>query len=108
MLASKRYKDDLEKQKAERANMENSLKPKALVDELETIKRRKQDTERIVEELRKSSDTELLKADEKQDDDVVRSKTAAFLKAAMQKENVLEDLTISKSKIEMHVKTMAC
>ena len=107
MLASKRYKDDLEKQKAERANMENSLKPKALVDELETIKRRKQDTERIVEELRKSSDTELLKADEKQDD-VVRSKTAAFLKAAMQKENVLEDLTISKSKIEMHVKTMAC
>ena len=107
MLASKRYKDDLEKQKAERTNMENSLKPKALVDELETIKRRKQDTERIVEELRKSSDTELLKADEKQDD-VVRSKTAAFLKAAMQKENVLEDLTISKSKIEMHVKTMAC
>ena len=107
MLASKRYKDDLEKQKAERANMKNSLKPKALVDELETIKRRKQDTERIVEELRKSSDTELLKADERQDD-VVRSKTAAFLKAAMQKENVLEDLTISKSKIEMHVKTMAC
>ena len=107
MLASKRYKDDLEKQNAERTNMENSLKLKALVDELETIKRRKQDTERIVEELRKSSDTELLKADEKQDD-VVRSKTAAFLKAAMQKENVLEDLTISKSKIEMHVKTMAC
>ena len=66
MLASKRYEDDLEKQKAERTNMENSLKCKAMVDKLEPVKRRKQETEQIVKELRKSSDTELLKADEKQ------------------------------------------
>ena len=39
-------------------------------------------------------DTELLKVDEKQDD-VAQSKGAAFLKAAMQKEKVLEDLTIA-------------
>ena len=57
--------------------------------------------------MRKSSDdTELLKADEKQDD-VAQSKAAAFLKAAMQKEKVLEDLTIAQSKIETDLKTMA-
>ena len=106
MLASKRYEDDLEKQKAERTNMENSLKRKAMLDELETIKRRKQETEQIVKELRKSSDTELLKADEKQDD-VAPSKAAAFLKAVMQKEKVLEDLTIAQSKIKTDLKTMA-
>ena len=83
VLASKRYKDDLGKQKAERTNMENSLKRKTMVDEPETVKRRKQETEQIVKELRKSSDTELLKADEKQDDNA-RSKAAVFLKAAMQ------------------------
>ena len=44
---------------------------------------------------RKSSDTELLKADEKQDD-VAGSKAAAFPKAAMQKEKVLEDLAIAQ------------
>ena len=44
-------------------------------------------------------DTELLKADEKQDE-VARSKAATFLKAAMQKEKILEDLTIAQSKIE--------
>ena len=33
MLASKHYKDDLEMQKAEHTNMENSLKCKAMVDE---------------------------------------------------------------------------
>ena len=65
MLASKLYKDDLEEQKAERTNIENSLKRKAMFDELEAVKRRKQETEQIVKELRKSSDTELLKADEK-------------------------------------------
>ena len=54
-----------------------------MVDEPETVKRRKQETEQIVKELRKSSDTELLKADEKQDDNA-RSKAAVFLKAAMQ------------------------
>ena len=86
--------------------MENSLKRKAMVDELETVKRRKQETEQIVKELIKSSHTELLKADERQDD-VAQSKTAAFLKAAMQKEKVLEDLTIAQSKIETDLKTMA-
>ena len=40
MLASKRYKDDKENQKAEHTNMENSFKRKAMVDELETVKRR--------------------------------------------------------------------
>ena len=65
-----------------------------MVGKLETVKRRKQETEQIVRELRKSSYTELLKADEKQDD-VAQSKSAAFLRAAMQKENVLEDLTIA-------------
>ena len=40
MLASKRYKDDKENQKAEHRNMENSFKRKAMVDELETVKRR--------------------------------------------------------------------
>ena len=98
ILANRRYKDDLEKQKAERTNMEDSLKRKAMVDELETVKRRKQETEQIVKELRKRSDTELLKADEKQDD-VARSKAAAFLKAAMQKEKVLEDLQLPKQKL---------
>ena len=53
MLASKRYKDDLEKQKAERTNMEISLKHKAMVGKPETVKRRKQETEQIVKELRK-------------------------------------------------------
>ena len=106
MLASKSYKDDLEKQKAECANMENSLKFKAIVDELETVKCRKQETEQAVKELRKSSDTELLKADEKQDD-VAQSKAATFLKAAMQKEKVLEDLTIVQSKIAADLKTIA-
>ena len=95
MLASKSYKDDLKKQKAERTNMENSLKCKAMADELETVKHRKQETEQIVKELRKSSDTKLLKADEKQDG-VARSKTVAFLKAAIKKEKVLEDLAIAQ------------
>ena len=99
MLASNRYKDYLEKKKAERTNMGTSLKHRAMVDELETVKRRKQETGQIVKELGKSSDTELLKADEKQDD-VQRSKAAAFLKAAMLKENVLKDLPIAQSKIE--------
>ena len=106
MLASKSYKDDLEKQKAECANMENSLKFKAMVDELETVKCRKQETEQTVKELRKTSDTELLKADEKQDD-VAQSKAATFLKAAMQKEKVLEDLKIVQSKIAADLKTIA-
>lgn len=53
MLASKRYKDDLEKQKAERRNMENSLKRKAMVDKRETVKHRKQEMEQIVKEPRK-------------------------------------------------------
>ena len=39
-----------------------------MVGELETVKRTNQETEQIVKELRKSSDTELLKAGEKQDD----------------------------------------
>ena len=86
--------------------MENSLKRKAMVDELEIVKCRKQETEQIVKELRKNSDTELLKADEKQDE-VARSKSATFLKAAMQKEKILEDLTIAQSKIETDLKTMA-
>ena len=85
--------------------MENSLKRKAIVDELETVKRRKQEMEQIIKELRKSSDTELLKADEKQDD-VALSKAASFLKAAMQKEKVLEDLAIIQSKIETDLKTV--
>ena len=106
MLASKHYKDDLEMQKAEHTNMENSLKCKAMVEEFKTTKRRKQETEQIVKELRKMFDTELLKVDEKQDD-VAQSKGAAFLKATMQKEKVLEDLTIAQSKIETDLKTMA-
>ena len=82
MLASKYYRNYLEKQKAERTVMENSFKCKAMVDELETVKGRKQETEQIVKELRKNSDTELLKTDEKQNH-VARSKATAFLKAAM-------------------------
>ena len=61
MLASKRCKDDLESKRAEHTNMKNSLKHKAMVDELETVKCREQETEQIVKELRKCSDTELLK-----------------------------------------------
>ena len=53
LLPSKRYKDDLEKQKAERRNMEISLKRKAMVDKRETVKRRKQEMEQIVKEPRK-------------------------------------------------------
>ena len=64
-----------------------------MVDKIEAFKRRKQETEQIVKKLRKTSDTELLKADEKQD--------------VMQKEKVLEGLTISQSKIETDLKTMA-
>ena len=56
--------------------------------------------------MKRSSDTEMLKAEEKQDP-VARSKAAAFLRAAMQKEKVLEDLTIAQSKIETDLKTMA-
>ena len=44
MLASKCYEDDLKKQKAECANMENSHKRKAMVDKLETVKHSKQET----------------------------------------------------------------
>ena len=44
MLASKCYEDDLKKQKAECANMENSHKRKAMVDKLETVKHKKQET----------------------------------------------------------------
>ena len=73
--------------------MENSFRRKAMVDKIEAFKRRKQETEQIVKKLRKTSDTELLKADEKQD--------------VMQKEKVLEGLTISQSKIETDLKTMA-
>ena len=54
----------------------------------------------------KSSDIELLKTDEKQDD-VQQPKAAAFLKAAMLKENVLKDLPIAQSKIETTLKTTA-
>ena len=106
MLYSKRHKGDLEKQKAERTNMENPLKRKAMVDELETVKLRKQEMEQIVKEIRKSSNTKLLKADEKQDD-VAQSKSATFLKVSMQKKFFLEDLTIAQSKIEADLKTMA-
>ena len=53
LLASKCYKDDLEKQKAKRRNMEISLKHKAMVDKHETVKRRKQEMEQIVKEPRK-------------------------------------------------------
>ena len=104
MLASKRYKDDLEKQKAERTNIENSLECKAMVEK----KPQTQETraEIVVKELRKSSDTKLLKADEKQDGGAW-SKAAAFIKAVMQKENVSEDLTTVQSKIETDLKTMA-
>ena len=83
MLACKHYRNDLEKQKEERKNMENSFNCKAVVTNLKQSKvgnKRQQ----IVKELRKSSDTEVLKADEKQDP-VGRSKAAVFLKAAMQK-----------------------
>ena len=73
--------------------MENSFRRKAMVDKIEAFKRRKQETEQIVKKLRKTSDIELLKADEKQD--------------VMQKEKVLEGLTISQSKIETDLKTMA-
>ena len=106
MLASKCYKDDLEKQKGEGTNVETSHKRKSMVDELETVKRKKRETEQIVKELRKSFETELLIADEKRDD-VAPSEAVAFLEAAMQKEKVLEDLTIAQSKIEMNLKTMA-
>ena len=106
VFGSKRYEDDLGKQKTERTNMENFLKRKAMVDEIEAFKRRKQETEQIVKKLRKTSDTELLKADEKQAD-VARSKVAPFQKAVMQKEKVLESLTISQSKIETDLKTVA-
>ena len=106
MLYSKRHKGDLEKQKAERTNMENPLKRKAMVDKLETVKLRKQEMEQIVKEIRKSSNTKLLKADEKQDD-VAQSKSATFLKVSMQKNFFLEDLTIAQSKIEADLKTMA-
>ena len=106
MFGSKRYEDDLGKQKTERTNMENFLKRKAMVDEIEAFKRRKQETEQIVKKLRKTSDTELLKADEKQAD-VARSKVAPFQKAVMQKEKVLGSLTISQSKIETDLKTVA-
>lgn len=68
MLASKYSKDDLEKQKAEHTNMENSIKK--WFEELETVKRKKED-------------------------DVAWSKSAATLKTAMQKDKVLEDLTIA-------------
>ena len=45
MLASKRYKDDLEKQKAERRNMKNSSNVKQC---LTNLKLRKQETKQIV------------------------------------------------------------
>ena len=77
ILAGKRYKDNLEKQTAERTNIENSLTRKAMADKLETVKRKKKETEQVVKELRKSSDTEVLKADEKEDG-VARSKVATF------------------------------
>ena len=106
MLACKHYRNDLEKQKEEHKNMENSFNCKAVVTNLKQSKvgnKRQQ----IVKELRKSSDTEMLKADENQDP-VGWSKAAVFLKAAMQKKkNVLEDLTIAQSKIEADLETKA-
>ena len=100
LLASGSYKDDLAKQKENEIQAKAGLKRKVVVEELEMVKRKKQGTSDVIKELRKCCDKELLKADAN-DDDEAKSKAAAFLKAAIEKEAVLEDLEKAQKKIEL-------
>ena len=87
MLASQRYKQDLKEQREQKFNSEKSLKHKQNV---RNLKRRKTDLQNTGN-LRKSFESETLKADKEQN---VQSYTKAtsFLKFVIEKEETLKDL----------------
>ena len=56
-LASRRYKDELEKKKLSSSSVERERKRKIISDEIITVKKTKMDTEKLVKELSAESDS---------------------------------------------------
>ena len=105
MLANQRYKQSLEVQRKEKINSEKSLKRKVKTEELENIKRRKTDFQKTIKGLRKSFESETLKADKEQ---IVNgfNKVAAILKSVLEKEKTLKEIESAHENVENKLKKM--
>ena len=102
MLVSQRYKQDLKEQREQKFNSEKSLKHKQNV---RNLKRPKTDLQNIIGNLRKSFESETLKADKEQN---VQSYTKAtsFLKFVIEKEETLKDLEHAQENVQKELKNM--
>ena len=105
MLASQRYKQDLEKQKMEKIAQGEGLKRKLKCEELENLKRKKKELETTITDMRKGVETETLKADKNQDL-AAMSKAAAILRAVKEKEKTLAVLCSAQENVEKELKMM--
>ena len=105
MLASQRYKQDLEKQKMEKIAQGEGLKRKLKCEELENLKRKKKELETTITDMRKGVETETLKADKNQDL-AAMSKAAAILRAVKEKEKTLAVLCNAQENVEKELKMM--
>ena len=105
MLASQRYKQDLEKQKMEKIAQGEGLKRKLKCEELENLKRKKKELETTITDMRKGVERETLKADKNQDL-AAMSKAAAILRAVKEKEKTLAVLCNAQENVEKELKMM--
>ena len=94
-----------ERRRKEKINSEKSLKRKVKTEKLENIKRRKTDLQKTIKGLRKSFESETLKADKEQ---IVYgfNKVAAILKSVLEKEKTLKEIESAHENVENELKKM--
>ena len=81
------------------------MKHKTKCEELENLKRHETNLQNTIDNLRKSFESETLKADKEQNVQGF-TKAASFLKSVIEKEKTLKDLEHAQERVEKELKNM--
>ena len=104
-----RYKNDLDRKKAESEKTEITNKRKLLTEELNIVKKRKTDEQSLIKRLKSDSDKFVLQTGETSDVAEMRSlmmKASSLKKAAEEKEKRLADYALSIERMEEEIKQL--
>ena len=98
-LAHRRYTEHLSARRDNKKAEENSLKRKSIDEEIVLVKRKKQEVEDTIRDLKKDADTLGYEA-EKEENMTLLTKANAFRLAAKEKEETLKNLNIALLRME--------
>ena len=104
-LAHQKYKSELENTRVAKIEDNVNRKRKLKQEEIQNVKKQKQNVEDAINALRKSVNCETLAADQEQNSARV-SKAAAIIRVISGKEKTLRELTDAEKKIEKEFKSI--